>query len=401
MKKLFGFTMAELLVSMVIIGILMTTAIFTFKPFDKGIKYLYSNTFYTLDRAIYNSHENWIPQDAANRDPFASITGALPANSGKRTERLCEALTEYINTIESTENICNQNQISATANDEQFTDTNLQFTATNGVRYYISQMYPNDNTGFTNEDETRLYVPGYFGDWEANYYKKLPKFFIVYADLNGTKSPNSMLYRKTPINNGRDVKYTDPDIFAFAILDIGRVCPIGVVEVEPRYMTTRIKYRTVDPNDENMRITLFSFPSRPYAYSKAEAWAYYVSLDTDIIQDPMDENADNSTIQGNENHMQITPEEPLSYNDYIKYVIENDAAAKASGSQIYKYLNGKTLREYLINEYHGERENNNGDIEHYINLYFRGDNPADGGEKFFCRWHDIDHCEVFVDRYIH
>ena len=54
MKKLQGFTLQELLIAFGIISVLIGAAIHTINPFDKGIKFVYANVLYNLDKALYN-----------------------------------------------------------------------------------------------------------------------------------------------------------------------------------------------------------------------------------------------------------------------------------------------------------------------------------------------------------
>ena len=50
-----AFTVAEVLVVMAIVGILTAIGLNTFKVNYKSIKYLYSNTYYAISTALYNS----------------------------------------------------------------------------------------------------------------------------------------------------------------------------------------------------------------------------------------------------------------------------------------------------------------------------------------------------------
>ena len=213
MNKQRGFTLAEMIISVGIIGILTGAALLTLKPFDKNVKYIYSNTFYSLDKAFYNGMTYWANENnqKSNRDPF--ISGI---NNG--SQRLCNLLIEYITPVENND-ACRANAVTATASDNEFIKDNVQFTATNGVRFFISSI-----------QQGRIQPPSETAiDGE--------KFYIIYADINGVKAPNSVTYEVT---NDRT---KDPDIFAFAALESGRICPLGPPEVDIRYMTTRILYK--------------------------------------------------------------------------------------------------------------------------------------------------------------
>ena len=345
MKKT-GFTIAEILISLVVVGVITGFAINIFRPFDKSYKYLYSNAYYSLDRALYNATMTYIPENEYNREPFQetarnAVTGqAITVTPQMGAQRLCRALTEYINTVSTN---CNAAPSDSAGADGIFSTT-PSFITNNGMRFWISRRYPDNGDNRT-------------------------KFFVIYADLNGTKPPNSMRYEE---GNGANQNRTrDPDVFAFAALPMGRVCPIGVPEVEPRYLTTRTKYidenmevaYSSDSQDQNFN-SAFSLASQPMIYNMAQAWGYYISGD---------EADDNIPI----------PDAPLSYNGYIRSVIGNSA--------IYGFLNGRTMRSYFNNRYSGSRR-----------PALNSAPPAEGNSGGFgCAEKSDNECEVIIDKYVY
>ena len=323
MKKS-GFTLAESIVTLTIIAILTACGVHVMRTYDKDIKYMYSNIYYSLDRAWYNTSTFWIPQNADERDPFLlndAATDFAEHEANPPARMLCRALIEYINPVDRAGS-CHAIAVNASGSDASLTADNVQFVATNGVRFWISRRYPNDAT-------------------QKN-------FFIVYADLNGTRLPNSMEYRvgTGPHRN----KTLDPDIFAFAILDTGRVCPLGVPEIDTRYMGARIMFTGDDGN------THLTVQSVPYILAKANAWGYYTN--------PQDNNAD------------IMDEAPLSYNDYIKEVIDN----ASPGSMIYSFLGNLSMVQFYRTHFNE-------------NEIFAID------EAHHCARRDVDTCDVIVDKY--
>lgn len=348
-----GFTLSELLISMAIMGVLMGAAISTFKAYDKGIKHLYSNTYYVLDRALYNTMSYWVPNDIASREPFASsvldveTNNTIQISDTEGTRRLCRALIEYINPVGDRDTLCSANHaVDDSGADGLFTDDNVQFTAVNGVRYWISRRYPAEGNDM--------------------------RFFIIYADLNGNKRPNSMTYE--PGSQANNWKTKDPDIFAFAALENGRVCPLGIAEVEPRYLTTRIVYQ--EAGEANEILLRYSTPSRPYVFSKAEAWGYYLPEE----RVPMGQNV----VQEDT----VLEDEPLSYNGYIKSRI-------SEASNIYSFLNGQSMQAYM-------QATGIGDAT------FRSELPRHSEENpngpniggYGCQWMSDEECYVIVDKYV-
>ena len=348
MKK--GYTLVEVLIVITIIGVIASSAIATLNRYNKGLNYVYSYTYYALDKAIYNAKAYWIPQDEYNREPFQRrvLNPETKENTivpdKVATKRLCEALTEYINTINNSCTFDNQ----VTSNGQGLTSGNVYFTTANGVRFWISKRYPTMST-------------------DASVNDDLTKYFIIYADLNGTNGPNSMDYEERITRTG-EKRVKDPDTFAFAVLETGRICPIGIPEVNPRYLTTRIMYQgkanEEDENDNNI-IYKYSKKSKPYVITKGEAWGYYTgsnNVDDDYIMDG----------------------QPLSYNGYIlqQILAENNNSV----GKIYKFLGNHTSMSNYIKE-----------DETFKKLY---GTPSLKKNDFKCSEKSDDECSVIIDKFV-
>ena len=198
--------------------------------------------------------------------------------------------------------------------------------------------------------------------------------------MNGKRLPNTMTYEKGSEANKWRTK--DPDIFAFAALENGRVCPLGIPEVEPRYLTTRIIYQ--EESDGNEVELKYSTPSRPYVYSKAEAWGYYL---------PANKVAAGHTVVDDD---EVMPDEPLSYNGYIRSNIN-------SASKIYAFLaSGQTMSNYVQSDSYNKNSEGQFDINFQSDLPRHENNdvhkPNIGG--YACHWMSDEECYVLVDKFV-
>ena len=253
MKKRSGFTVAEMLFAMLIVGIVSVYGLKAVLQSEKAFKYICSNVYHSLDKALYSSyHLTNLQNPFLTKDVVNGSETTLSDN--ERTRRLCVMLTEYINHTQAN---CQAAPITSISN--LYNRINSpHFTAMNHVRFYISQRYPTSSN--------------------ADHY-----YFIIFADVNGTKGPNSINYAPPRI---------EPDIFAFAAIDIARACPLGPLETDPRFLQTRVTYFNNDDSTER-----FSTVSKPYNVSKAEAWGYY---------------------NGNLSNTFYIEANPLTYNGYIQ-----------------------------------------------------------------------------------
>lgn len=260
-NKKFGFTLGELLVVLGIIGILTALAVTTVKPAEKkAVKYLYMNAYNSLSKAYYNAVlKGYNP---FTEEEFDGITPDHSDASDSGAEILCRGLTFWINTDTNKKTSdrdysesCSSTKLTSELADE-FLDENVQFTATNGMKFYISKMLGDDSY----------------------------KFYLVFVDTNGTRKPNSAEYTFKHGKTAEDYDESkeeekekkardliEPDIFAFAILDTGRVCPIGIPEYDTNILTARFGY--FDDEGE----PLYTKKSLAYYQAKGAAWGYYSS----------------------------------------------------------------------------------------------------------------------------
>lgn len=272
-----GFSLGEVLCAMTIVGIISILALTTVNPSKKAVRYQYINAYNALNKAYYNGmaqgYNPFTTQQVDNQDPVhtdTKDTGAL---------QLCRALTTYINTKDNTRgtnangqaydysNTCSDSKIVSELGTEFLSTENMtkeeknnlitdrenkiQFTASNGMKFYISKM---------------------LGDDDA-------KFYLVFVDINGDKKPNTIEY--SYYKNG--TVRTEPDIHAFAMLESGRVVPLGAAEYDPNLLTARVAYFDEDGGVKYTKM------SQAYYQAKGQAWGYYSSTDMETSKTISDE----------------------------------------------------------------------------------------------------------------
>jgi prepilin-type N-terminal cleavage/methylation domain-containing protein len=205
-----GYTIAEILITLVIIGVIATIIITSAKPYNSAMKKLYSRAYDILSEASYN---------------YAVDT---EANTIDSANNLCVGLSKYINSNAATspktgENFkgnpdtgyCNNITTRVTQYTQDFKNLTPDFIANNGMRFFISEQITTpeitDSDGLTNKI----------------------RFYIVFVDLDGEKGAGKII----PAN-----KNTVTDIASFAVTDSADVLPLGFPVINKTYLTARIEY---------------------------------------------------------------------------------------------------------------------------------------------------------------
>lgn len=197
-----AFTLAEVMICLIIIGVVSTLTLVTAKPFDKYNAYLYQKAYSALNLAAYN-----VKIGLPNGQTFAG-------NVLDTASHLCQNLTYWINTTDA---YCTSLPvpiiIPTTAVDADMHDKSIQFISTNGMYFYFTDVRTASGT-----------------DSLGNPYSVSGR--VIFVDLNGDKMPNTAVWR-----SGSMV-----DRVAFVITSSGDVIPIGYPEIDTRYITAKYLY---------------------------------------------------------------------------------------------------------------------------------------------------------------
>ena len=275
MKIKSAFTLAEISIFFIILGILVAVMLTTFKPKQaialKNVKYKYAAVYDALNIAVFDLVE----KDTTN--PFVVAGG----DSVEGYKKLCNGLADYINTNETNCDIAPIPSDVAYAKDENFDFKTLtpHLSSLTGVNFYISEMLKDDKF----PKNTRSYYNSEKPDYDLKYY-------MVYADLNAKDNKNRVHSIKYTAGDDKDV----PDVFAFAVIPEGAAIPMGVAEYNIKYFQTSVTYR-------NNNIVYYS-PYYSYAHAKHMAWGWYSTSGTS-------ENTFREKL-------------PFTYNDYIKEILK-------------------------------------------------------------------------------
>lgn len=211
MKK--AFTLAEVAIVFVIIGVISIIAVSTIKPWEKAAKYAYMRAYNAIGLAVYNK----------------LTTAEDIVKFPETANELCEAMTTYMNTTESN---CNAGVLSrdpsvANFNPDDAAYTTPMFITTGGMKVWIGA------------DSTTSPANGPFvyeiKESATSENKDVVSYYMVYVDLNGDKGPDSPIWDKEDI----------ADIVAFVVTDKLIVVPIGYPEIDTRYLVAHVIYPTL------------------------------------------------------------------------------------------------------------------------------------------------------------
>lgn len=238
-----GFTLAEILIVLLIVTILTIFSIMAIRPKAITTPLLYRSALEALEIAVYNA---WL--QAGDEDKvFASKAGTAYSTD---LIALCNQLAGsdgYINT--TGQGSCDNQELSipSPTSGEDFTSTNMHFTSTNSMRFYISKelssVYP---LRYVDKDDQPI----------------ASRWYVIFVDLDGEKGLNTMRQPSDP-NNTADIV-----AFALVIPEERRpaVIPIGAPTMGLKYMTATVKYTDHDNGNERL--------SQSMAYKEASVRAY-------------------------------------------------------------------------------------------------------------------------------
>jgi len=226
-----AFTLAEMMVVFVVIAIVISVTIISYKPSNKSTSMLYQRVFQALATAAYNLEE-----DSTNSNEAIDMTSA------GNTTALCNLLAHQKTGYMSVSKIsCSENTVSALAN--SFPENAVQFVTANGMKAYFSPVLT--NTVVSGATTTNI------------------KFRIIFFDLNGDTKPNSLTV------SGNNLA----DIVGFILTSDGEVLPIGAQEYDIRYLSVRVHYP-----DTTTQSDIYS-KSMSYYDAKWVAWNNVTNID--------------------------------------------------------------------------------------------------------------------------
>ncbi len=193
-----AFSLAEMLIVLVIISIVVVFTLTLIKPDDSALRIQYYKAYNTVATAAYNIYEKALTE---NKEMYEN-------------EELCSFLKYYINT--SSKYSCNQSYVDLSGS--AFNKDNIQFTASNGMVFYMSRSFT------------------------TNYFQKEQKHRIIWVDINGKRRPNSAKWHENK----------PADIVAFDITDGGEVVPLGYPKIDVRYMSANVVYSDEEQKQDTM-----------------------------------------------------------------------------------------------------------------------------------------------------
>lgn len=228
MQKKFGFTIAEIVIAMVIVGIVSVVGILSFKPEmdDKKRSGYYKQIYKTLKTAGYNA--------------FLEEHGNFGKAGGDfETEGLCNSLTGQINT---SENNCNEAGIGISTTD--FRNITPHFKASNGIEFWID-----NNVKPLNIQDI------YNNPININLIK-------IYANIEPDKKTKILMDNDNPKGN----------VVPFYITQYGEVIPVGAPLNDPKIIQAGVKISYKYNDNGYVSEKSITVPAENFNDAKGKAW---------------------------------------------------------------------------------------------------------------------------------
>ena len=205
MRKIYNaFTLAEVAIVFVIIGIISILAISTIKPWNKAAKFAYMRMYNAIGLATYN---HTLKNDTSMTFP-------------ETPTKLCEALVEFMNVASDEADNCKGDILGVSPEDTDFETAKPMFTASNGAYIWIGA------------DGNKPFV---LNQTFASGESDTVSYYMVYVDLNGDHGPNSAVWDIDDLS----------DIVAYVVTDKFVVVPVGYPEVDARYLVANVVYPSI------------------------------------------------------------------------------------------------------------------------------------------------------------
>lgn len=245
MKKK-GFTVPEVLIVMVIIGIVSMLTITVIRPSDKYIRYGYFTAYKSLSDAVYNVKQDADEQFDEGREDVPSEDKFFPFTPQDFCKKLAtnpnaepdskDSKYGYLNTVIYN---CSSSfkTVSINGSDSEFNDENIAFITANSMKFYITPAQV-------------AIIPDAL---VANFVTPI-NYFIVWVDLSGNRHPNTAKWTKSK----------PADIVPFVVTTEGKVYPVGYPVVDARYMRARIKYQNDGVETYSSTMTYFDAQAKAF-----------------------------------------------------------------------------------------------------------------------------------------
>ena len=210
-----AFTLAEMMIVFIVIGVIVALGVTSVRPWEKAYKYAYTRMYHALSLSIYNhmvnaKGEEFYPTTGetvglANtvQTTYLGHTYGSPSDETKQKGKFCSLFARKVNTTEDLTynngvlDVCSSNP--NYSNLGKGTYTTPTFTTTDGISWYLP--YTDfKSTNYNDTDGAKIYV-----------------------DVNGKEGPNC-------IND--QVTGCRPDIFIIHVMADGKMFVKGTKEKE-------------------------------------------------------------------------------------------------------------------------------------------------------------------------